>query len=258
MTTAPVEKDCKKANGLFQLALQYHRQERFDEAAWLYQKIIEIFSRFYSKDLQAVECASTNLNALTQKIENLHPVRPKELQIGDPLLDDHEPVSLDPTVPATPSPLTISSPPTVKNTAPPNSMRRAMGPTRVTVRVENLARSGKPYENEFLVDTRAIDCLAPASALQQAGVVVEGRDFYETANGEVREYAYGFAFISFMGSKTVAQIIFGPEDVEPILGVTALENAGIGIDPVARTLKRMVAKPLEKIARMNKARRGPG
>ncbi len=41
-----------------------------------------------------------------------------------------------------------------------------------------------------------------------------------------------------MGAETVAQVIFGPDDAEPILGVVALENTGIGVDPVTRTLKR--------------------
>jgi clan AA aspartic protease len=133
-----------------------------------------------------------------------------------------------------------------------------MGLTYVTVRLENLTRSGKPDANEFLVDTGAIDCLAPASALQQAEIAVEGRDVYELANGEVLEYPYGFARVSFMGSETVAQVIFGPEDAEPILGVGALENTGIGIDPVLRTLKRMAAKPLKPVvARVGKARQNP-
>ena len=258
MTIAPIEKDCKKANGLFQLALKYHHKKRYDEAAWLYQRIIDIYSKFYSKDLEAVEYARINLSVLTKKIENLHPVKPRELQVSDPLLDDNEPVNIDSTVSPTPSPPAVSPSPTAKIAASPNSMRRAMGPTHVTVRVENLTRSGKPYENEFLVDTRAIDCLAPASALQQAGVAVEGRDVYEMANGEILEYPYGFALISFIGSKTVAQIIFGPEGAEPILGVAALENTGIGIDPVSGTLKRMAAKPLKKIARISKAKQESG
>jgi len=218
MTTTLTGQHCKKANGLFQLALKYHHKKRFDEAAWLYQKIIDIYSKFYSKDLQAVESARINLNALTKKIENLQPVKPKELQTGDLLLDDHEPASIDLTVSPTPFPSAISPSSILKSTASPNSMRSAMGPTHVTVRVENLTRSGKPYENEFLVDTRAIDCLAPTSTLQQAGIAVEGRDVYEMANGEIREYPYGFALISFMGSKTVVQIIFGPEGAEPMGG----------------------------------------
>jgi clan AA aspartic protease len=121
-----------------------------------------------------------------------------------------------------------------------------MGLTYVTVRIENLTRTGEPYEKEFLVDTGAIDCLAPATALNKAGIAVEGRDVYELANGDVLEYPYGFARVSFMGSETVAQIIFGPENAQPILGVAALENTGIGIDPVSRTLERMAAKPQNK------------
>jgi len=255
MTMALLGQDDEKTNGLLQLALKYHHKKRYDEAAWLYQEIIDIYSKFYSKNPQLVEYARINLNNLTQKIENLHPVKPRELQIGDPLLDDNEPVTIDSTIPSMPLPVPPS--PSAENVTILNSARRVTRPTRVTVRVENLTRSGKPYENEFLVDTRAIDCLAPASALQQAGIAVEGWDVYEMANGEVLNYPYGFSRLSFMGSKTVAQIIFGPEDAEPILGMAALENAGIGIDPVTRALKRMMAKPLKQVARVNKAKQNP-
>ncbi|MDG4597271.1 MAG: hypothetical protein P9F75_16550 [Candidatus Contendobacter sp.] len=244
---ALLRQDDNKTNGLLQLALKYHHKKRYDEAAWLYQKIIDIYSRFYSKNPQVVEYARINLDNLAKKIENLHPVKPRELQAGDPLLDDNEPVTINSTTP--PAPLPILPPPSVETVATPHATKRVMRPTRVTVRVENLSRSGKAYENEFLVDTRAIDCLAPASALQQAGIAVEGWDVYEMGHGEVFNYPYGFSRLSFMGSNTVAQIIFGPEDAEPILGMAALENAGIGIDPVTRTLKRMTAKPLKQVAR---------
>jgi len=120
-----------------------------------------------------------------------------------------------------------------------------MGVTKVTVAVSNLAKSKKAYEGSFLVDTGAIDCMAPESKLLKAGIKVEGKDVYELANGQPVEYKYGFARISFMGSETVSQIIFGPEETEPILGVVALENTGIAVDPVTRTLKRMTAKSLK-------------
>jgi predicted aspartyl protease len=55
-----------------------------------------------------------------------------------------------------------------------------------------------------------------------------------------------------MGSETVTQVIFGPEDSEPILGVVALENTGIGVDPVTRTLKIMSAKPLKVMNKFTK------
>ena len=118
-----------------------------------------------------------------------------------------------------------------------------MGIIRITTRLTNLEKTVESYEADFLVDTGAIDCMAPASELIKAGIKVEGKEVYELANGQPIEYKYGFARVSFMGSETVAQVIFGPEDTEPILGVVALENTGIGVDPVTRTLKKMSAKP---------------
>lgn len=37
-----------------------------------------------------------------------------------------------------------------------------MGLTHVTINLTNLSKDQPPYEAEFLVDTRAIDCLEPA------------------------------------------------------------------------------------------------
>ncbi len=120
-----------------------------------------------------------------------------------------------------------------------------MGLTHVTVSLSNLRADGVAFEDEFLVNTGAIDCLAPAKALAAAGIPIEGKDVYELANGDVVEYPYGFARVSFMGSETVTQVIFGPDDCEPILGVVALENTGIGVDPNTRSLRKMRAKPLK-------------
>jgi hypothetical protein len=46
------------------------------------------------------------------------------------------------------------------------------------------------------------------------------------------------------GEITARRVIFGPDDTEPILGVTALESVGITVDPANRTLKRLPAIPL--------------
>jgi len=120
-----------------------------------------------------------------------------------------------------------------------------MGVTHVTVSVSDLARQGTPYEGEFLVDTGAIDCLVPRDRLTEAGVKPERRKVYELANGEPVEYEIGFARVSFMGEDTVVQVIFGPPNAEPILGVVALENVGIVVDPVSQQLKRLHASPLK-------------
>jgi clan AA aspartic protease len=120
-----------------------------------------------------------------------------------------------------------------------------MGVTHVTVCVSNLTQDVEPWEAEFLVDTGAIDCMAPRDRLLKAGIRSEGKAVYELANGQPVEYEYGFARVAFLGEETVTQIIFGPADAEPILGVVALENTGVSVDPIARTLRRMHAKPLK-------------
>ncbi len=120
-----------------------------------------------------------------------------------------------------------------------------MGITKVNATISNLSKTLPGFTSSFLVDTGAIHCLAPNDELKKAGVKVEGKATYELANGQPYEVEYGFARISFMDAETVVQVIFGPEKVEPILGVVALENAGIGVDPVSMTLKKLPAIALK-------------
>jgi predicted aspartyl protease len=119
-----------------------------------------------------------------------------------------------------------------------------MGLVHVTGRVSALGKR-RCFEADFLVDTGALNCMAPAPALRRIGVRPEGKEVFEPASGEAVEYPYAFARLAFFGAETVTRIIFGPDDSEPLLGVIALEDAGIGVDPVSRTLKRMTAKPLK-------------
>jgi clan AA aspartic protease len=120
-----------------------------------------------------------------------------------------------------------------------------MGLTHVTTTVRQLTGRGKGFTADFLVDTGAVDCLAPGNILRKVGIRPEGRAVYELANGQPVELEYGFARIAFIGAETVAQIIFGPEGCEPILGVVALENTGVTVDPKTRTLHRVYAKSLK-------------
>lgn len=121
-----------------------------------------------------------------------------------------------------------------------------MGLTHVTVRMSDVAKQGDSFEAEFLVDTGAVHCLAPKSKLQSAGIAAEGKRVYELANGQPIEFDYGFARVAFMGDETVTEVIFGPENAEPILGVVALENIGVVVDPVSNELKRLHALPLKQ------------
>ena len=124
-----------------------------------------------------------------------------------------------------------------------------MGFIHVAVTLRSFERVDVAYQAAFLVDTGATDSMAPASELRRIGLAPVGRMVYELADGSAHEYEFGLARIEFMGEVTAGRVLFGPNDVEPLLGVTALESIGITIDPVTQTLKRLPAIPLKPVVR---------
>ena len=123
-----------------------------------------------------------------------------------------------------------------------------MGSTHVTVILRPRTGSRKKYQAKFLVDTGAMDCLAPASKLEKAGFKPAGRMTYELADGSTADFYFCLADIEFMGEITAGRVIFGPENAEPLLGVTALESAGMVVDPSTQRLKRLPAVRLKLAA----------
>lgn len=120
-----------------------------------------------------------------------------------------------------------------------------MGLTKVTTKITSLEQGKRVYEDIFLVDTDAVDSLAPRNKLEEIGVHKQGKMVYELADGTIKEYYYGLVRIEFMGEVTAGRIIFGEKDSEPLLGVTALESVGIFVDPTNKSLKRLPAIPLK-------------
>ncbi len=119
-----------------------------------------------------------------------------------------------------------------------------MGAIRIPVIVQAL-RGRRELRADFLVDTGATDCLVPAAALRKIGVRPVGKMNYELADGTAVEYEFGLAQFRFLGELTAGRAIFGPDDAEPLLGLTALESVGITVDPANQTLKRLPAVPLK-------------
>jgi clan AA aspartic protease len=124
-----------------------------------------------------------------------------------------------------------------------------MGLTQVTVAVCNPADRSRRWESLFLVDTGAIDCVVPENRLREIGIEPEGGRVYELADGTLATLRVGAARFEFMGEFVPANVIFGADDVEPILGMIALEAVGIEVDPRNQRLKRLPAlrlKPLRE------------
>ena len=132
-----------------------------------------------------------------------------------------------------------------------------MGATHVTVTIRNPAEPSRSWDGLFLVDTGATDSLVPRSCIEAIGVEPEGQRIYETADGRGVRMDFAIARIEFMGDVTAGRIIIGNDGVEPLLGVTALESAGIEVDPVNQRLKRLPALRLKRCpARLAGARSG--
>ena len=116
-----------------------------------------------------------------------------------------------------------------------------VGATHVTVAIRNPAEPERVWEGLFLVDTGATDCLVPRQHLESIGLTPRGKRRFGLADGgEVRLDVTG-GEISFMGETTWGTIVFGEEEAEPLLGVTALESLGIAVDPINQTLTRLPA-----------------
>ena len=122
-----------------------------------------------------------------------------------------------------------------------------MGATHVTVTIRNPADPARSWDGLFLVDTGTTNSLVPRACVEAIGLEPEGQRVDETADGREVRMDFTRAFIEFMGDLTAGRIIIADNDVEPLLGVTALESAGIEVDPVNQRLKRLPALRLKRV-----------
>ena len=122
-----------------------------------------------------------------------------------------------------------------------------MSATHVTVTIRNPAEPDRSWEGLFLVDTGATDSLVPRPHLEAIGLKPKGQRTYELADGREIKMDITTADIEFMGEIVGGTILFGEANVEPLLGVTALESVGIEVDPTNQRLKRLPAVRLKSL-----------
>ena len=103
-------------------------------------------------------------------------------------------------------------------------------------------RHGKAF---FLVDTGAVDPLIPGKHLREIGLKPKAKRTYELADGSEVKLDITTGELEFMGEIVGSTLIFGDDDAEPILGVTALGSVGIEVDPRSQQLNRLPAARLK-------------
>ena len=123
-----------------------------------------------------------------------------------------------------------------------------MGATHVKVTVRNPAEPERVWEGEFLVDTGAHNSLVPRKHLEAIGIRPLATKQYELADGTKATFDIAGADIEFMGQYCANTVIFGSDDAEPLLGLTALEAVGAEVDPVNQRLKLLPAVRLKQAA----------
>ena len=123
-----------------------------------------------------------------------------------------------------------------------------MGAIHVTVTIRNPADPERAWDGLFLVDTGSTDSLVPRPHLEAIGLEPRGRRTYELADGSEIVMDIATAEIEFMGEMVGGTVLFGEPDVEPLLGLTALESVGIEVDPTTQRLKRLPAVRLKALA----------
>ena len=85
-----------------------------------------------------------------------------------------------------------------------------------------------------------MDTLVPRQHLEAIGIAPNKQRTYGLADGQELIMDIAGAELEFMGESTYGTVIFGAENVEPLLGVTALESVGIEVDPHNETLEQAV------------------
>ena len=123
-----------------------------------------------------------------------------------------------------------------------------MGAMRVTVTIRNPAEPDRAWEGLFLVGTGATDSLVPRPHLEAIGLQPKGRRTYELADASELAVDITTGDIEFMGETVGGTILFGADDAEPLLGMTALASVGIEVDPLDQRLKRLPAVRLKGMA----------
>ena len=115
-----------------------------------------------------------------------------------------------------------------------------MGTFRVTLEIGD--PGGQRFEQvEALVDSGDTYTFIPRSLLEALGVHPHRTMSFEIADGTRIERDFGRTWLKLDGGQEVSPVIFGDDEVTPLLGAVTLEIFGLGTDPVNTRLVPVTA-----------------
>ena len=110
---------------------------------------------------------------------------------------------------------------------------------RYTIHIGDTTRSR--FETvEAWVDTGASYTLVPSTILETLGHTPTHWRSFRPANGDIVEMGLCQVPLRIGEETSIVSCVFGDNDSEALLGATALEEFGLGVDPVNHTLVPIV------------------
>ena len=118
-----------------------------------------------------------------------------------------------------------------------------MGMFKVDVTLTNSKDQALSFTEKFWVDSGALYTFVPEDRLESIGIEpIHSRDLI-LADGRREKRLLGEALFSIHGleGQITCPVIFASKESLYLLGVTALENFGVDVDPTSKTLKPIFA-----------------
>jgi predicted aspartyl protease len=112
-----------------------------------------------------------------------------------------------------------------------------MGLTTVELTLSKIGSKRKKITDQFLVDSGASLTVLPKALWQALRLKPVDSVTIRLADGRIEQRQIGFAMATF-GDKTVpTQVILGEADDSKLMGVLTLEEMGLILNPLKRTLE---------------------
>ncbi|MFN0137977.1 MAG: hypothetical protein ACKVS9_17885 [Phycisphaerae bacterium] len=130
-----------------------------------------------------------------------------------------------------------------------------MGVARVTVSVAPIGSSVRRWKGEFLVGSGASTTMVPAKVLRELGIEPFRKEPRELADGSVMSFDVGGAMITVLNETVASEVLFGPDDAEPLLGAITMQSANLIWDAQKEELRlNSRLKPLKRLKRLKSHR----
>lgn len=108
---------------------------------------------------------------------------------------------------------------------------------RVRVKIRNPQKREFESEIDLLADTGPIYSIIPSKVLETLRIERRSKRRMKLADGRVIERHLGIAEVEVKGEVAHSTVIFGEEQDASVLGVTALEETALQVDPTMGELK---------------------